>query len=255
MKTRVLFASLVAVLALALALPACTSKPSRVSAPSQHRGTPAEREQPVGEDQGGEGEEGEEADEETGPEDGYISERVTMDGIPVGALARAGAQAAAITQQTLLRDPAATRLKWKFIGPTNIGGRVLDIAVDPNAQDTIYAATASGGAWKSVDGGKTFKQSWPKSFVQSVRAIAGASDGTPYAGTGEAGPGGGSITYGGNGIYKSTDGAQTWKRAGNMPSPVVGRIVVDPTNPNVIFVAGTGDLFNSGGGRGVYRSI
>jgi photosystem II stability/assembly factor-like uncharacterized protein len=257
MKIRVLFASLVAVLALVLALPACSS--SHQSAPPQHSTAPASEgdqqgDQPSDEgDQANEGED-EDADSATGPEDGYVSERVTKGGIPVGALARAGAQAQAVAAQTLLRDPAAVQAKWKFIGPTNVGGRVLDIAVDPSAQNTIYVATASGGVWKSTDGGATMKQAWPNKNVQPIGAIAVASDGTLYAGTGEAGPGGGSITYGGNGIYKSTDGAKTWTKAGNMPSPVVGRIVIDPTNPSRIFVAGTGDLYNAGGGRGVYRS-
>ena len=253
MKTRVLFASLIAVLALALALPACTSKPTRHSAPAQRADTRADREQAAGDED--QREEGEEADALTGPEDGYVSERVTKGGIPAGALARAGAQAQAVAAQTLLRDPAATRLRWKFIGPTNVGGRVLDVAVDPNAQNTIYVATASGGVWKSTDGGATMKQAWPNKNPQPTGAIAAASDGTLYAGTGEAGPGGGSITYSGPGMFKSVDGGKTWAKAGDMPSPVVGRIVIDPTNPNVIFVAGTGDLFNPGGGRGVYRSI
>ncbi len=189
-----------------------------------------------------------------GPEDGYVTERVTHGGIPAGALARAAAQAQAVAAQTLLADPAALRTKWKFVGPTNVGGRVLDIAVDPNQADTIYIATASGGVWKSTDAGATLTQAWPTKTVQPIGAIAVAPDGTLYAGTGEAGPGGGSITYGGNGIYRSTDGAQTWTKAGTMPSPVVGRIVIDPADPNTIFVAGTGDLFNPGGGRGVYRS-
>ncbi len=252
MKTRVLFASLIGVLALALALPACTSAHQATSPPrSPRQASEGDQQGDQPSEQGGEGED---ADAATGPEDGYVSERVTKGGIPVGALARAGVQAQAVAAQTLVRDPAAVKAKWEFVGPTNVGGRVLDIAVDPIAQNTIYVATASGGVWKSTDGGATMKQAWPNKYVQPIGAIAVASDGTVYAGTGEAGPGGGSITYGGNGVYKSTDGAKTWTKAGNMPSPAVGRIVIDPTNPDRIFVAGTGDLFNPGGGRGVYRS-
>ena len=108
--------------------------------------------------------------------------------------------------------------------------------------------------WKSTDAGATMVRDWPTKNTQAIGAIAVASDGTLYAGGGEAGPGGGSITYGGQGVYRSTDGGAHWTKAGNMPSPTVGRIVVDPTDPNRVFVAGTGDLFNPGGGRGVYRT-
>jgi photosystem II stability/assembly factor-like uncharacterized protein len=258
MKTRVLFASFVALLALALALPGCTSHTNQTAtAPSTRSSTPSQSDegQSPDESQGSdEGDQGEVEGDETGPEDGYVSERVTKGGIPAGALARAALQARAVAAQTLAEDPAAAKPKWKFIGPTNIGGRILDIAVDPNAGNTIYVGTASGGVWKSTDGGATVKQAWPISNPQPIGALAVASDGTLYAGTGEAGPGGGSITYGGSGIWKSTDGATTWKKTGKFTSPVVGRIVIDPTNPSRIFVAATGDLFNPGGGRGVYRS-
>jgi photosystem II stability/assembly factor-like uncharacterized protein len=269
MRIRLLLASFVAVLALAIALPACTNGPSPQTAPTRSRGpgAPAVQEHAAGGDVGeasGEGEEGEQlgdekegeedADSATGPEDWILAQRSRLSGVPQAALDRAGAQAAAVAAQTRAQAPAMASARWSFAGPTNIGGRVLDIAVDPNASNTIYVATASGGVWKSTDAGSTMKAAWPASNPQPIGAIAAASDGTLYAGTGEAGPGGGSITYAGRGIYKSTDSARTWQKAGRMPSPIVGRILIDPTDPQRIFVAGTGDLFNSGGGRGVYRS-
>src|SRR4051794_9455530 len=87
---------------------------------------------------------------------------------------------------------------WQLTGPTNIGGRVLDIVVDPRSdpehKGDIYIAAATGGVWKSTDGGKKFTPAWPGDLTQTIGALAIAPDGTLYAGTGEAGPGGGSST-------------------------------------------------------------
>src|SRR6476620_2759139 len=86
------------------------------------------------------------------PEDWFVTQRVTHGGIPAGALRKAGEQAAALRQSAGQADSvAATR--WKFVGPTNIGGRIVDIAVDPVAADTIYVASATGDVWKSTDKG------------------------------------------------------------------------------------------------------
>jgi photosystem II stability/assembly factor-like uncharacterized protein len=173
---------------------------------------------------------------------------------PARYFARAAATAAALGQQTAATDPAAAGAAWQPLGPSNIGGRVLDIVVDPNNADTIYIAAATGGVWKSTDKGLTFTSVWPDDLTQTIGALAIAPDGTLYAGTGEAGPGGGSSTYGGDGVYKSTDGGQTWQSIGLSETNRIGRIVVDPKNPQRIFVAGTGPLYKHGGGRGLYLS-
>lgn len=89
--------------------------------------------------------------EESPPEDWFVTQRVVHGGIPVGALERASAQAAALTLATRRSDPQLATTPWQFVGPTNIGGRVVDIAVDPVAADTIYVAAATGGVWKSTD--------------------------------------------------------------------------------------------------------
>ena len=90
---------------------------------------------------------------ESPPEDWFITQRVTHGGIPAGALEKAGAQAAALTLATGQSDSQLAAARWKFVGPTNIGGRVVDIAVDPVTADTIYVAAATGGVWKSKDRG------------------------------------------------------------------------------------------------------
>jgi hypothetical protein len=167
--------------------------------------------------------------------------------VPPGAFAHARAQA-------LAAKTAAADHTWTLQGPTNVGGRVLDIVVDPTRKNAIYAATATGGVWHSTDGGVTFASVWPNDLVQTIGALAITPTGTLYAGTGEAGPGGGSLTYGGTGVYRSTDGGAHWKSIGLTKTERIGRIVVDPTDPKTVWVAANGPLFTSGGDRGLYKS-
>jgi photosystem II stability/assembly factor-like uncharacterized protein len=174
--------------------------------------------------------------------------------VTVDAYERALAQARAAGERTAAVDPALAEATWTHLGPTGFGGRVADIAVDPLTADTVYAATASGGVWKSTDRGLTWRSSWPADVTQAMGAIGAARDGTLYAGTGEPNPGGGSITYGGTGLYKSTDGGATWERAGLRSAGAFGRIVADPTDAQRVFAAAAGNLYVPGGQRGLYRS-
>ncbi|HEV8555553.1 MAG TPA: glycosyl hydrolase [Actinophytocola sp.] len=144
---------------------------------------------------------------------------------------------------------------WALAGPTSIGGRIVDLALDPRRRDTLYVAAASGGLWRSTDAGATFAPAWPENLTQALGSVAAAPDGTLYVGTGEANPGGGSLTYTGTGLYRSTDSGRTWTNLGLRDSGAIGKIVVDPRDPRRIFVAATGSLFNQGGDRGVYRSL
>jgi photosystem II stability/assembly factor-like uncharacterized protein len=158
---------------------------------------------------------------------------------------RAKEQAAAI--------PASTGA-WTDVGPTNIGGRITDLVVDSSHANTIYVAAAGGGVWKSTDEGMTFTTAWPDLNVQSIGALARGSNGTLWAGTGEANPPGGGLTFFGDGIYSSTDGGATWQRRGLTDSGSFGRIAIDPTNPNRIFAAAAGTVSTSVSQRGIYRS-
>ncbi|TQM78706.1 photosystem II stability/assembly factor-like uncharacterized protein [Saccharothrix saharensis] len=151
------------------------------------------------------------------------------------------------------RIPAAGA-PWRSIGPTNIGGRIVSLALDPRRPDTVYAAAASGGLWRSTDAGSTFAPAWPDNATQAMGAVAAAGDGTLYVGTGEPNPGGGSVTYEGTGVYRSPDGGTTWRNVGLRDSGAVGGIAIDPTDPKRLFVAANGSLYNPGGDRGVYLS-
>jgi hypothetical protein len=144
--------------------------------------------------------------------------------------------------------------RWTTEGPANIGGRVTGVAVDPVLADTVYVAAASGGVWKSTDAGATYRPAWPASFPQATGAIAAARDGAVYVGTGEANPGGGSLTYEGDGVYKSTDHGASWRNVGLPASATIGAIAVDPVDPRRVYVAAAGSVFRDGGQRGVYRS-
>jgi photosystem II stability/assembly factor-like uncharacterized protein len=172
--------------------------------------------------------------------------------VSVEQIARASAQAVRLRSEARARG---TQAAWSFLGPETIGGRLLDIALDPDDGNTIYVGSASGGVWKTTDGGGTFDSAWPLDNAPAVGALAMTSDGRLYAGTGEAGPGGGSITFGNKGVFVSVDGGANWEARGLELSERISRIAIDPTNEQRIFVAATGPLFEPGGQRGVYRSL
>jgi hypothetical protein len=152
------------------------------------------------------------------------------------------------------RSGFAALAAWQSLGPSNLGGRVTDLVVDPVRSNTVYAGAASGGVWKSTNGGSSFSYSWNITFPQSVGALAITPSGVLYVGTGEGNPGGGSASFPGNGVYRSSDGGVTWTFLGLAGTNRIGRIVIDPANANRIFVAAAGNLFVPGGARGLYRS-
>ncbi|MFQ5649527.1 MAG: FlgD immunoglobulin-like domain containing protein [bacterium] len=147
--------------------------------------------------------------------------------------------------------------QWQFAGPTNIGGRITDVEMSPTSFDTLYVGAASGGIFRSADRG----QSWEPIFDQALSLSIGdlaLDPGNPrviYAGTGEPNAGGGSLTYGGMGVYKSSDSGQTWTHLGLEKTRFIGRIAVDPRDARRIYVAAMGNLFSTNTERGLYRSL
>jgi photosystem II stability/assembly factor-like uncharacterized protein len=181
-------------------------------------------------------------------------QRANPDGsIPPTAFHEAVAQAQEIRADTRVRMPQLAGLRWELLGPTNIGGRLIDLVIDPTTPDTIYVAAGTGGVWKSTDGGTTLVSAWADDLPQSMGALAIAPDGTLYAGTGEPDHGGGGSYYG-TGLYRSTDGGQSWQSLGLEDTGAIGRIRIDPANPQRIFAAAQGRLFDTSGDRGVYLS-
>jgi hypothetical protein len=143
---------------------------------------------------------------------------------------------------------------WQNLGPANVGGRVTDLVTHPTQANTVFAGAATGGVWKSTNAGATFSPAWNPALPPSIGALAITPAGVLFAGTGESNPGGGSVTFPGNGIYRSTDGGVSWTHLGLAGTDRIGRIAIDPANAGRIFAAATGNLFVPGGPRGLYRT-
>jgi photosystem II stability/assembly factor-like uncharacterized protein len=143
---------------------------------------------------------------------------------------------------------------WQEAGPSNIPGRITDLAVYPSQLSVIYAASAAGGIFKSTDQGNTWTAIFDSAGVQAVGALAihPYDPDILYAGTGEANGAGDS--YEGTGVYKSTDGGATWNYVGLPNSYHIGRIAIDPIRPDTVYVAACGKLFGTNPERGLYRS-
>lgn len=156
-----------------------------------------------------------------------------------------------------LQKSAGNRAAWALAGPVNVGGRISDLAVHPASLDTIYAGAASGGVFKSVDGGQNWRPIFDEAFSLSIGDVTldPTNPDIVYVGTGEVNAGGGSQTYPGNGLYRSRDGGENWAHLGLGKTENIARVVIDPDNPQRIFVAAMGSLFKDNPERGIFRSI
>ena len=141
-----------------------------------------------------------------------------------------------------------------FAGPTNIGGRVSDIEFNPKNPNIVYAGAATGGVFKSTDMGITWYPIFDNQLNLNIGDIGidPLHPDTLYVGTGEAN--GGHNNFPGGGIYKSTDGGETWQFKGLVNTTSIGRIIVDPSNTQRIFVAAVGSYFSPNPERGLYLS-
>jgi photosystem II stability/assembly factor-like uncharacterized protein len=145
-------------------------------------------------------------------------------------------------------------LRWRHIGPFQ-GGRVEAVAGIPGNPSTFYFGAVNGGVWKTVDAGQTWESTWHGPDVGTIGALAIApSDANViYAGTGEPDPR--TDIASGDGVYRSTDAGRTWTNVGLRDSRQIGRIVVDPRDPDLVYVAAQGNVFAPNTERGVYRSL
>lgn len=172
----------------------------------------------------------------------------------LGAAVAALMPASPAAAQTLSED-VLSNLEYREIGPTRESGRFVDIAVPTDDPHTFYMATASGHLWKTSNRGITFEvlfDDQPDVYSIGAIAVAPSNSNVLYLGSGEGNNS--RSSYWGNGIYKSTDAGETWTNMGLPESHHFGRIVVHPTNENIVYAAALGHLYSENDERGLYRS-
>ena len=149
---------------------------------------------------------------------------------------------------------ALSGLKFREIGPANMGGRVDDFAVVESDPNVVYAGFASGGVWKTINAGTTWEPIFDNEAVSTIGcvAIAPSDPSIVWVGTGEVNNRQSSSW--GNGVYKSTDAGRTWKHMGLAETHNIGSVVVHPADPNVVYVAALGRLWGPNKERGVYKT-
>lgn len=145
-------------------------------------------------------------------------------------------------------------VRFRSIGPTRQSGRFVDFAVPLQKPGTFYAAAASGGLWKTENNGQSFVPVFDNQPVFSIGDIAvdPSNPDVVWVGTGEANNS--RSTYWGNGVYRSDDGGKTWVHLGLEESHHIGRVVVHPRNPSVVYVAVLGHLYSENAERGLYKT-
>ena len=145
-------------------------------------------------------------------------------------------------------------LTFRSVGPAVTSGRVADIAVDPRDRSRYFVAAASGGVWKTVNAGTTWEPVFDGESSYSIGCVVidPNNPSVVWVGTGENNSQR-SVSYG-DGVYRSEDGGKSWENMGLKASEHIGKIVIDPRNSSVVYVAAQGPLWGPGGDRGLYRT-
>lgn len=147
-----------------------------------------------------------------------------------------------------------SHLVWRNIGPANMVGRVSDVEGIPGDPNIVYVGSASGGVWKTVNGGITWQPLFDKQPIASIgdMAVVPSNPDVVYVGTGESNVRN-SVSFG-NGVYKTLDGGKSWIHLGLEDTHHISRIVIDPKNTSTVFVGALGHAFGPSSERGVYKS-
>ena len=168
-------------------------------------------------------------------------------------------KAAVDTTKATNNDPLQTStfggLKFRNIGPALVSGRIVDLAVNPKNISEYYIATGNSGIWKTNNNGNTFIPLFDNeaSFSMGCVTIDPTNSNIVWAGSGENNNQ--RVVGYGDGIYKSEDAGKSWKNMGLKTSEHIGKIAIDPSNSDIVYVAAYGPLWNSGGERGIYKTI
>ena len=146
---------------------------------------------------------------------------------------------------------------WEFTGPLNIGGRITDIEIPNGNAETYYVGAASGGIFKTTNGGSTWQPIFDNQAMLAIGdiEISKTNNDLIVVGTGEPNPGGGSLAYDGDGVYRSDDAGLTWQSIGLTEVGSVGKVIIDPNDDDIMFVGAMGPLFRNDTNRGIYRTL
>lgn len=157
-------------------------------------------------------------------------------------------------EATLPANWVESAIRWRNIGPANMSGRITALTVYEKDPSMWWASSASGGLLKTVDNGVTFEFQFDREAVVSVGdvQVAQSDPNIVWVGTGEANPRN-SASWG-DGVYKSVDGGKTWKNMGLKETKHIGRIAVDPTNPDIVYVGALGRLWGPNPDRGLFKT-
>jgi photosystem II stability/assembly factor-like uncharacterized protein len=168
----------------------------------------------------------------------------------------AAAYQAAMQQARMQENNArmSSTVSWTVEGPGNIGGRFNSLAIDPNNNQVMFGGSTTGGLWKTSDGGNSWAPIFDNNPSLSIACIVfePGSSSTLYVGTGDPNIGG--YPFIGTGIYKTTDGGQTWTNLGLGNSYIISDIAIDPTNTNIMYAAAMGLPFVRDNNRGLYKT-
>jgi len=145
-------------------------------------------------------------------------------------------------------------LTWRGIGPAYTSGRIADFAVNPNNHSEYYVGVASGHVWKTINSGTTFEPVFDNYGAYSIGSVAidPTNTNVVWVGTGENNHQ--RVLGYGDGIYKSIDGGKSFKNMGLKESRQIGKVLIDPRNGNVVYVAAEGSVWGPGGDRGLYKT-
>ncbi|MDI1324079.1 MAG: glycosyl hydrolase [Algoriphagus sp.] len=158
------------------------------------------------------------------------------------------------SNQKDMASQVAKGLQLRSIGPAFMGGRIADIAVNPIHSSTWYVAVGSGGLWKTANSGTTWTPVFDSQASYSIGTVAldPSNPEVVWVGTGEN-VSGRHVGWG-DGVYKSMDGGATWQQMGLKNSEHIGKIIIDPRNSDVVYVAAEGPLWSLGGERGLFKT-
>ncbi|HYV38152.1 MAG TPA: PDZ domain-containing protein [Gemmataceae bacterium] len=154
----------------------------------------------------------------------------------------------------MLPDNVVKSFQWRSVGPANMSGRITAIAVVADDPSCYWVATASGGLVKTTNNGMTFEHQFDRENTVSIGdvAVAPSNRDIVWVGTGEGNPRN-SVSYG-DGVYKSVDGGRTWKNMGLKETYQIGKILIHPSNPDIVYVGALGRCYGDNPERGVFKT-